>query len=86
MPRKAVLELGRLLDEEDEDIRIQLGTNHLRGVKGHTLLRLSLQMGTDYDKVVPKDASRTLVGDRDTLRQGFQRASILQTRNIAVCD
>ena len=88
MPRKAVLELGRLLDEEDEDIRIQLGTNHLRVSKGAYTLTTKLVDGQfpDYDKVVPKDASRTLVGDRDTLRQGFQRASISQTRNIAVCD
>ena len=31
----------------------------------------------DYEKVVPKDVSRVLSGDRDTLRQGFLRASIL---------
>ena len=31
----------------------------------------------DYEKVVPKDASRVLSGDRNTLKQGFQRASIL---------
>jgi DNA polymerase-3 subunit beta len=79
VPRKAVLELSRLLDEEDENIRIQLGSNHLRVTKGAYTLTTKLVDGQvpDYDKVVPKDASRTLVGDRDTLRQGFQRASIL---------
>lgn len=79
VPRKAVLELSRLLDEEDETIRIQLGSNHLRVTKGAFTLTTKLVDGQfpDYDKVVPKDASRTLVGDRDTLRQGFQRASIL---------
>ncbi len=79
VPRKAVLELSRLLDEEDEAIRIQLGLNHLRVTKGPFTLTTKLVDGQfpDYDKVVPKDASRTLVGDRDTLRQGFQRASIL---------
>ena len=79
VPRKAVLELSRLLDEEDEAIRIQLGSNHLRVTKGPFTLTTKLVDGQfpDYDKVVPKDASRTLVGDRDTLRQGFQRASIL---------
>ena len=79
MPRKAVLELSRLLDEEDESIRIQLGSNHLRVTKGPFTLTTKLVDGQfpDYDKVVPKDASRTLTGDRDSLRQGFQRASIL---------
>lgn len=79
VPRKAVLELSRLLDEEDEAIRIQLGSNHLRVTKGPFTLTTKLVDGQfpDYDKVVPKDASRTLIGDRDALRQGFQRASIL---------
>ena len=79
VPRKAVLELSRLLDEEDEAIRIQLGPNHLRVTKGPFTLTTKLVDGQfpDYDKVVPKDASRTLIGDRDSLRQGFQRASIL---------
>jgi DNA polymerase-3 subunit beta len=31
----------------------------------------------DYEKVIPADASRCLSGDRESLRQGFQRASIL---------
>ena len=79
VPRKAVLELSRLLDEEDEAIRIQLGSNHLMVTKGPFALTTKLVDGQfpDYDKVVPKDASRTLIGDRDSLRQGFQRASIL---------
>ena len=79
VPRKAVLELGRLLDEEDEELKLQLGTNHLRVSKGAFTLTTKLVDGQfpDYDKVVPKDASRAISGDRNTLRQGFQRASIL---------
>ena len=67
------------MDEEDESIRIQLGSNHLRVTKGPFTLTTKLVDGQfpDYDKVVPKDTSRTLTGDRDSLRQGFQRASIL---------
>ena len=59
VPRKAVLELSRLLDEEDEAIRIQLGSNHLRVTKGPFTLTTKLVDGQfpDYDKVVPKDAS-----------------------------
>jgi DNA polymerase-3 subunit beta len=79
VPRKAVLELSRLLDEEDEELKLQLGTNHLRVTKGAFTLTTKLVDGQfpDYEKVVPKDASRTISGDRNTLRQGFQRASIL---------
>ena len=31
----------------------------------------------DYEKVIPRDATRVVVGDRDTLKQAFMRASIL---------
>lgn len=79
VPRKAVVEMGRLLDEEDESLSLQLGSNHLKVAKGNVTLTTKLVDGQfpDYEKVVPKDASRVLSGDRDTLRQGFQRASIL---------
>jgi DNA polymerase-3 subunit beta len=79
VPRKAVIEMGRLLDEEEEVLSLQLGSNHLKVIKGNTTLTTKLVDGQfpDYEKVVPKDASRVLSGDRETLKQGFQRASIL---------
>ena len=71
--------MGRLLDEEDETLSLQLGSNHLKVTKGGVTLTTKLVDGQfpDYEKVVPRDASRVLSGDRDTLKQGFQRASIL---------
>jgi DNA polymerase-3 subunit beta len=79
VPRKAVVEMGRLLDEEDESLSIQFGANHLKVTKGAVTMTTKLVDGQfpDYEKVVPKDASRVLSGDRETLKQGFQRASIL---------
>jgi len=79
VPRKAVVEMGRLLDEEDENLSIQFGANHLKVTKGAVTMTTKLVDGQfpDYEKVVPKDASRVLSGDRETLKQGFQRASIL---------
>ena len=69
VPRKAVVEMGRLLDEEDENLSLQLGSNHLKVTKGGVTLTTKLVDGQfpDYEKVVPKDASRVLSGDRDTL-------------------
>lgn len=79
VPRKGVLELGRLLDGENETIDLHLGGNHLRVQSGPFTLTTKLVDGQfpDYEKVVPSDGSRYLVGDRETLRQAFQRASIL---------
>ena len=79
VPRKAVVEMGRLLDEEAESLSIQFGANHLKVTTGPVTMTTKLVDGQfpDYEKVVPKDASRVLSGDRETLKQGFQRASIL---------
>jgi DNA polymerase-3 subunit beta len=79
VPRKGVLELSRLLDDGDDEILLQLGANHLRVTQGPFTLTTKLVDGKfpDYEKVVPRDLGRTITGDRDSLRQAFQRASIL---------
>jgi DNA polymerase-3 subunit beta len=79
VPRKGVLELGRLLDDSDEELVVQLGSNHLRVTHGPYTLTTKLVDGKfpDYEKVIPRDASRTISGDRETLKQAFLRASIL---------
>lgn len=79
VPRKGVLELGRLLDGESETVQLHLGSNHLIAQSGGFTLTTKLVDGQfpDYEKVVPTDGSRYLVADREGLRQAFQRASIL---------
>jgi DNA polymerase-3 subunit beta len=60
-------------------VLLQLGSNHLRVTKGPYTLTTKLVDGKfpDYEKVVPKDLGRTITGDRSSLKQAFQRASIL---------
>ncbi len=79
VPRKGVLELSRLLDGESETVELQLGGNQLKVQSGPFTMTTKLVDGQfpDYEKVVPSDGSRFLTGDRETLRQAFQRASIL---------
>jgi len=79
VPRKGVLELGRLLSESDGDVRLELSRNHLRATVGSFTLTSKLVDGRfpDYEKVVPRHGANTMVADRDTLRQAFLRASIL---------
>ena len=61
VPRKAVVEMGRLLDEEDENLSLQLGSNHLKVTKGGVTLTTKLVDGQfpDYEKVVP---DQSLIG------------------------
>jgi DNA polymerase-3 subunit beta len=79
VPRKGVLEVTRLLNDGEDDVLVQLGSNHLRVTQGPYTLTTKLVDGKfpDYEKVVPKDLGRTITGDRDSLRQAFQRVSIL---------
>ncbi len=79
VPRKGVLEIGRLLDGEFESIELQLGGNHLQVQSGPFTLTTKLVDGQfpDYENVIPSDTSRTITGDRETLRQAFQRTAIL---------
>jgi DNA polymerase-3 subunit beta len=79
VPRKGVLELGRLLDNEEGDVTVQLSSNHLRVTQGTFTLTTKLVDGKfpDYEKVVPKDAGRAIIGDRESMKQAFARASIL---------
>lgn len=79
VPRKGVLELGRLLGDGEDNVTLYMGSNHLRASSGPFTLTTKLVDGKfpDYEKVVPKETARTISGDRDTLKQAFNRASIL---------
>ena len=79
VPRKGVLELGRLLDGDDESVLVHVGTNHLRVSAGPYTLTSKLVDGKfpEYEKVVPRRSERCMSGDRESLRQAFNRASIL---------
>lgn len=79
VPRKGVLELGRLLDDGSQAVVMQVGANHLRVTLGFYTLTTKLVDGKfpEYEKVVPRRADRVMRADRDALRQAFNRASIL---------
>jgi DNA polymerase III subunit beta len=79
IPRKGVLELGRVLAEPGDDVVVRLGSNHLRVDTGTYSMVSKLIDGKfpDYDKVVPRERGSSLVADRDTLKLACMRASIL---------
>ena len=79
VPRKGVLELSRLLSEGDEAVSLALGSNHLRAEVGPYVFTTKLVDGKfpDYERVVPKGGTREVLGDRQLLREAFQRTAIL---------
>jgi len=79
IPRKGVLELGRVLAEPGDDVVVRLGSNHLRVNTGTYTLVTKLIDGKfpDYEKVVPRERGSSVVGDREALKLACMRASIL---------
>jgi len=78
IPRKGVLELQKLLGDDD-DVILSIGTNHVRASVGQIRFTSKLIDGRfpDYDRVIPKPEGNLLVIGRDYLRSALQRAAIL---------
>ncbi len=79
LPRKGVLELARLLLEDDADIAIVIGSNHIRATTDEFTFTSKLVDGKfpDYQRVMPRGADKTVLGSRLELRQAFARTAIL---------
>lgn len=79
LPRKGVLELARLLMDEEEDIAIVIGSNHIRATTDDFTFTSKLVDGKfpDYQRVLPRAPNKIVLGDRLELRQAFTRAAIL---------
>ncbi len=79
IPRKAVLELSRLLDSSDSAVNCILSQNHLRVETGGLVFTTKLIDGKfpDYQRVIPVDGNRMLEVDRETLKQSMSRIAIL---------
>ncbi len=79
VPRKGILEMARLLTDGDEMVHITLGSNHIRAKTGDFIFTSKLVDGKfpDYERVLPRGGDKLVIGDRQSLRQALQRASIL---------
>lgn len=79
LPRKGVIELARLLMEEDASVTMVIGSNHFRANTGVFQFTSKLVDGKfpDYERVLPRGITKVVYSERDELRQAFTRASIL---------
>jgi len=82
IPRKGIVELSRLLSEDGIDI--SLGSNHLRVTSANFCFTSKLVDGAypDYERVMPREGEKIVLGDRDELRQAFSRAAILSNEKF----
>jgi len=79
VPRKAVMELSRLLDNSDAPVKIELGSNHIRLTTDEISFITKLIDGRfpDYQRVVPQGGDKIVIADRTLVQQALSRASIL---------
>jgi len=79
VPRKGVLELQRILGNEDQILEIGIGNNHVRVQIGDIRFTSKLIDGRfpEYGRVIPVTPPRVVTAVREDLRQALQRAAIL---------
>lgn len=84
VPRKGILELGRLLVDANEDVALFLGASHLRASTTNFTFTSKLVDGKfpDYDRVLPKGGDKTIEADRKSLKQALSRTAILSNEKF----
>jgi DNA polymerase-3 subunit beta len=84
VPRKTVIELSKLLGENDEEVRVELSATQAAFSFAAIELVSKLVDGKfpDYTRVIPTGHKNKLQIDREALRQSLQRAAILSNEKF----
>ncbi len=84
LPRKAILELAKLLGDTDEPVSLRVLENQVSFGFGRISFITKVVDGKfpDFQKVVPSGYKKRFVLDRLTLQQALQRAAILSNEKF----
>jgi DNA polymerase-3 subunit beta len=84
LPRKTVLEVGKLLEESDDELTIDLLANQVRFRFANIELVSKVVDGKfpDYNRVIPTGHSKQIDLSRTELLQALQRAAILSNEKF----
>jgi DNA polymerase III subunit beta len=84
LPRKTVLEVGKLLEESDDELTIDLLANQVRFRFSNIELVSKVVDGKfpDYNRVIPTGHSKQIDLSRTELLQAMQRAAILSNEKF----
>lgn len=79
IPRKAINEISRLLEDSDDEIQISLSENHIRINFENIIFTSKLIDGKfpDYQQVIPQKCDNEVRSSREHLYQAFNRTSVL---------
>lgn len=84
LPRKAILELAKLLADTDESVTLRILDNQVGFDFGsiHFISKVVDGKFPDYQKVIPSGYTKHLLLERDTLQQALQRTAILSNEKF----
>ena len=84
VPRKAVLELQRLLDASDELVTLRIGAGQIQADLDVIRLTSKLIDGRfpDYERVIPDAGDKRLQAERETVRRALSRTAILSNEKF----
>lgn len=79
VPRKGILEIMRMLDEGEDDLQLTMVANHLQVKCGEVTVTTKLLDGKfpDYERVIPRNGEKIVIGNRERLKEAFHRAAAL---------
>ena len=79
IPRKAVNEISRLLEDSDDELKVSLSENHIRINVSNVIFTSKLIDGKfpDYQQVIPQKCDNEVKSSRNNLYQAFNRTSVL---------
>jgi DNA polymerase-3 subunit beta len=79
IPKKTLIELKRLLEEEDQDLEVGFAKNQMLVRQGNLLLLSRLMEGTypNYQQVIPKDNEKHVRVGKKSLEGALKRVSLL---------
>ncbi|GBE40926.1 DNA polymerase III subunit beta [bacterium BMS3Bbin09] len=79
LPKKAAMELKKLIEGSSENITIYISKNHIFFSTDHIVLTSRLIEGTypNYEQVVPKDNDKKVIIDKIAFLKALRRTSIM---------
>ncbi|MDF1589496.1 MAG: DNA polymerase III subunit beta [Gammaproteobacteria bacterium] len=81
VPRKAILELGRLLNDTEENVTIAFSSQQIKVELPdlHFTSKLIDGQFPNYQRVLPLGGDKEVIAERDLLKQALSRAAILSS-------
>ncbi len=81
VPRKAILELGRLLNDSEDNVTVAFSNQQIKVELPdlHFTSKLIDGQFPNYQRVIPVGGDKEVVAERDMLKQALSRAAILSS-------